>query len=253
MQKKIVLFPYNSKSKSGKTLAQGLGILRVKRKDSVFIPREGDIILNWGSSSCNYAKGTIINTASAVALASNKLLTFRRLFDCSVPTPDYKLSLEDAQYWVDQGNTVYGRQTLTGSQGQGIIIFNEDNPVVTLCPLYTKATKAKLEYRVHILDETVIDFVQKKRKLNFQGGTTGIRNHTNGWVFARQEVVLPAYVKEVAINAVKALGLRFGAVDIGYTPETNSIFVYEVNTAPGIEGTTISKYLTAFKTKLGLT
>jgi glutathione synthase/RimK-type ligase-like ATP-grasp enzyme len=42
------------------------------------------------------------------------------------------------------------------------------------------------------------------------------------------------------------LGLDFGAVDIGHRIIDNKVFVFEVNTAPGIEGTTLQRYVNTF-------
>jgi len=50
----------------------------------------------------------------------------------------------------------------------------------------------------------------------------------------------------VALAAVSALGLDFGAVDIIYNEHENQYYVLEVNTAPGLEGTTVEKYAEAF-------
>ena len=50
----------------------------------------------------------------------------------------------------------------------------------------------------------------------------------------------------IAVNAVKALGLDFGAVDIIYNEKENQYYVLEVNTAPGLEGTTLIKYAERF-------
>jgi glutathione synthase/RimK-type ligase-like ATP-grasp enzyme len=41
------------------------------------------------------------------------------------------------------------------------------------------------------------------------------------------------------------MGLDFGAVDIGHRLIDNQFFVFEVNTAPGLEGTTLDKYAKA--------
>jgi glutathione synthase/RimK-type ligase-like ATP-grasp enzyme len=45
--------------------------------------------------------------------------------------------------------------------------------------------------------------------------------------------------------AVAALGLDFGAVDIGWNRSTRRATVYEVNTAPYVEGTTAKMYAEA--------
>ena len=41
------------------------------------------------------------------------------------------------------------------------------------------------------------------------------------------------------------LGLDFGAVDIGHRLIDNKLFVFEINTAPGITGTTLDNYAKA--------
>ena len=58
-------------------------------------------------------------------------------------------------------------------------------------------------------------------------------------------MVISDTLKEAAVKAVNSLGLDFGAVDICEDEEGNP-YVFEVNTAPGIEGTTVEKYHTAF-------
>jgi glutathione synthase/RimK-type ligase-like ATP-grasp enzyme len=77
-----------------------------------------------------------------------------------------------------------------------------------------------------------------------------IRNHDNGWVFARVGIEPTQAVLDSAMLAVGALGLDFGAVDIATTRNNEKpIVVFEINTAPGIEGTTLEKYLDFFKEK----
>ena len=46
-------------------------------------------------------------------------------------------------------------------------------------------------------------------------------------------------------RSVNLLGLDFGAVDIGHRLQDNKFFVFEINTAPGIEGSTLDKYAKA--------
>ncbi len=74
-----------------------------------------------------------------------------------------------------------------------------------------------------------------------------IRVYNRGWVFTRNGVLLPDAVKLASVAAVKSLCLDFGAVDIGYRISTGKAAVFEVNTAPGIEGTTLKKYAAALK------
>lgn len=201
----------------------------------------------------NWWRGAkVLNSWDYVNIATDKLATFQMFTAYNVPHPEWTCDTEIAQAWIDQDFKVYGRKTLTGHSGSGIIIL--ENETITsdkVCPLYTKATKAKVEFRIHVGNEggTIIEMVQKKKREGFEGGISGIRNHANGWVFARQDIQVPTKVIDAAKAAVKALNLDFGAVDVGYSPQQDKAFVYEVNTAPGLEGTTLENYTSYFKRK----
>jgi hypothetical protein len=190
---------------------------------------------------------TDLNKHSAIALACNKLKTFTKLTGAGFEdVPDWTAWIEEAKGWVENGDKVYCRTSLTGHSGSGIVIASDVDSLVT-APLYTRATKHKYEYRVHVFRESVIDVQQKKRRLNWTGGDTGIRNHSNGYVYARADINYPVEIEQAAIKAVKILGLDFGAVDIGYRERDNKVFLFEVNTAPGLVGTTLEKYTQTFK------
>ena len=75
---------------------------------------------------------------------------------------------------------------------------------------------------------------------------TKIRNHKNGWVYAREGITIPDDLEQQAFNTMQALGLKFGAVDLIWNEHENKSYVLEVNTAPGLVGTTLSKYVDAF-------
>jgi D-alanine-D-alanine ligase-like ATP-grasp enzyme len=47
--------------------------------------------------------------------------------------------------------------------------------------------------------------------------------------------------------AIKSLGLDFGAIDMIYNERRNQYYVLEVNTACGLTGTTLDKYVEVFK------
>ena len=236
----LKLFPYKSSSVSAKRLARSLNVLRVS---STYNTRRSDVIVNWGSSIPPHFRWMEqdLNKPQAIALASNKIKTFSQLslkdFD---DIPQWSCHLDDAQEWIDNGHTVYCRTTTTSHSGRGIVIASNHNELVN-APLYTVKTKHKHEYRVHVFKDKVLD-VQMKRKRNGSLGGSGIRNYSNGWVYARAEIVPPEELLSSSIDAVKLLGLDFGAVDIGHRLIDNKFFVFEVNTAPGLEGTTLDKY-----------
>lgn len=79
-----------------------------------------------------------------------------------------------------------------------------------------------------------------------------VRNHSNGFIYVRQDVVAPTVVVDAAREVFAHTGLDFGAVDVVYNEQRASAFVLEVNTAPGLEGQTVQDYAHFFKTIRGV-
>jgi glutathione synthase/RimK-type ligase-like ATP-grasp enzyme len=130
---------------------------------------------------------------------------------------------------------------LRGCGGRGIQLIDDvDN--LPDCALYTRYVKKSDEYRIHIFMGTII-FLQKKMLRNESvGNNFQIRNYANGWIFGSKNIAVPQDVVEQALLAVQALNLDFGAVDVGWQANSQKAFVYEVNTAPALEGTTLDLY-----------
>jgi glutathione synthase/RimK-type ligase-like ATP-grasp enzyme len=240
------VFPYKLGSQSAKALANGLGVKRISNE---YEPRRNDVVINWGNSrAVRYVRTSLdLNKHEAIALASNKIKTFNKLNGLGFEhIPDYTIHKEEASEWIAQGNKVYCRTSVTGHSGQGIVIADSLSSLID-APLYTKATKHKHEFRVHVFKGKVIDVQQKKRRLDYTGPNTGIRNHSNGYIYARVDVDVPPLLLSSSVQAVDILGLDFGAVDVGYRERNSRVFIFEVNTAPGLVGTTLDKYVNTFK------
>jgi glutathione synthase/RimK-type ligase-like ATP-grasp enzyme len=66
-------------------------------------------------------------------------------------------------------------------------------------------------------------------------------------VFCQDNVDAPSGVVSEAVRAVAVLGLDFGAVDVGWNEYRQQPCVYEVNTAFGMEGQTLSDVAQAMR------
>lgn len=236
---------YSPASRSARVLARTLGVRRARLVHTRFRPRLGDVVINWGSSLPLYPEGVYINSPAAVALAQNKHSTLALLREHNVPHPDFVVRWEDAQDWLEDGLPVVARTLLRASQARGLVLVQpgEELPVA---PLYTLYTKKADEYRVHVVDGVPMSTQIKRRRRGVEQLSRQIRNHNNGWVYCREAVTPPDSVLSAAVAAVDALGLDFGAVDIGYNRHYEQPCVYEVNTAPGLEGSTLNEYAGAF-------
>ena len=244
-----VFFPYKMSSQSCKLLARELGAMRVY-PDRHYKPKQRHLLINWGNSNLVrvnwniHRVGHVLNKPQAVSKASNKLSTLRSLHDEGVGIPKWCMHRDMVSDLLEF--PVYCRTTLTGKGGDGIIVANEESELV-YAPLYTQGVGHDREFRVHVFNDQVIDFTEKKKRRGVERNDL-IRNHSNGWVFCRGGVELPDVIKEQSIMAVQALGLDFGAVDIGLAGDSSVVF--EVNTAPGVEGTTLQAYAQAIRRML---
>jgi len=242
----LFVAPYKMGSESAKLLAQALG---VKRIDGTKIMPRNTTIINWGREDLTpRTRGglRILNQNASVSVAKNKLNTFSCLNSNGVSIPDYTQSKTTVVEWLRNDGFAYGRRHVAGQQGSGIEIVTADSYHIPDCPLYTKAIHKAHEYRVHVAGGQVIDFSKKKRRAGSDSSGL-IKNSSNGWVFCRDDVYLPDPVKEQALKAMQAVGLDFGALDVVYKERDDKAYVLEINTAPGIEGTTLQKYIEYFR------
>ncbi len=249
----IRIDPYKAASKGAKALSQRTGILRATTKQ-VQKHRTFDTVLNWGNSERRFHDARYINDPEAVTLASNKLRSARRFGEAYITQPPYTTDGRIAGEWHESGRGVCCRTLLRASGGRGLTYVRGrrrndrcSNGRLVEAPLYTQYIKKADEYRIHVFDGNVIDVQQKRKRqevpneeVNYQ-----IRNACNGWVFCRDDVDCPESLMGLAIRAVSVCGLDFGAVDIGYNRDKETGYVFEVNTAPGVEGTTLDKYFEA--------
>lgn len=213
---------------------------------SRFRARAGDVVINFGNRrypESFFEGATVLNNVAAVNRAANKVAAFNAMRLAEVKTVEYTTNREEAQNW-NQNSIVYERGVLNGHSGEGITVRLAREGVAE-APLYTKAISGpRREWRVHIF-EGVITYVQKKIRRNGYRDDPNyredIRNHHTGWVYSNAFSDTPNdQVLIQAHKAVQSLGLNFGAVDL--ISKGDEAWVLEVNTAPGLTGTTLETY-----------
>lgn len=239
---KLFFYPYKKGSKSVKALKDALGAKSIKLEGSRFRPSPRKLVVNWGSSVCPYP---CFNPPDNVKRASDKLQAFQILSE-GVDMPPFSTSRQEASKWLLEGKTVVCRTVLNGHSGEGIVLAENEEQLVD-APLYVQYIPKKEEYRVHVFQGEVLFVQRKARRLEEENPNWKIRNHKNGFIYANRDIQLPDETKEMACRAVAYLGLDFGAVDIIWNERQNKYFVLEVNTAPGLTGSTLEAYVNKFK------
>ena len=258
---RIILYPYKMGSKSCKELSKRLGTKQV-HPDGKYSPYRNHMIVNWGSSHRPEfldrpatANGRFVNHWESVIVATNKLKAFERMKEFDVSIPAFTADPAIAREWIhNEQATVVSRYKLTGHSGEGIELCDDYDRFLhkDKAPLYVKYIKKNNEYRIHVFDGEVIDVQHKRKRREVPNEEVDyrVRNHGNGWIFARDDIDPPhPEVITVALQAVEALGLDFGAVDVIYNDHHEQAYVLEVNCAPGLEGQTLDNYAQAL-TKL---
>jgi glutathione synthase/RimK-type ligase-like ATP-grasp enzyme len=110
--------------------------------------------------------------------------------------------------------------------------------------------KALAEKNNTTLDQTTLDYVLAQMGKRIQPTADMlIRSNMKGWKFSSLKLsnVKPD-LSALAVAAVKAVGLDFGAVDCCSTK--NGAFIIEINSGPGLEKTALDKYIASFETAI---
>lgn len=232
-------------SDTASALADELGGRRLKLEGSTYRKKNGHVLINWGGTKP--LAWSCLNKPEAVRVATSKVATFEVLGKVGVPVPEWTHAKEDAQKWLDKRVKVLGRDLDNGSAGRGITVY-KPGEALRDHKFFVKYFKKNRELRIHVCGGKVIFEQEKKKKSGVNNANPYIRSHDRGWCFAFnhfKEEPVPHGVRIAAIAAVKALGLDFGAVDIGWNRDDGPV-VFEVNTAPGLENSSLGAYVKAF-------
>lgn len=239
------------KSQGALELVQTLGAKRLRRFDGMdfwdkqkrFELAEGDIVVCWGAHLPELDGVKVLNALDRVVNKSDELT---KLVQAGIPTVRAYKSVPRG---VDRSLVFPRIAEHTGGQD---LLHTPAYP-----DYYILKEDFVREYRIHSFNGKSIragqkevrpgfTLVQKAEdwKPNANLAHPWVRSYDGGWRINYDGFKSTAKMRGLAHNAVKALGLTFGAVDIGET--ANGILkVLEVNRAPGLEGNTVQSYARA--------
>jgi len=145
----------------------------------------------------------------------------------------------------------FARTKLTGHSGEGIVILREQRDITdeirTKCKLFTKNFHKTHEYRVYVMGEEIFHASSKHKSSRVGFHDEHVWTHNNGYVYCFKKVKLPAPVEELVREFIQMTLLKFFAIDILYNKNTREAKIVEVNTAPGMEGTTLERFIDKLK------
>lgn len=245
------VLPYKTASKSANALADALGWDMIGRDIDLVKGKSSITIVNWGKGDLapKYAACRVINKPSAICTAVNKLDTFNALRTANVPTPEWTTTKSVARQWLADRIKVCARTQLEGKDGSGLVLVGPTDgwsaPVLPDAPLYTKFTPARNEYRINVCNDRTVGVQLKVPTAT--NANSDIKTGGNGYGFRLlAEGEIPHGIRPVARDAIRALGLDFGGVDLIVGVDGRA-YVLEVNTAPELTPAMVTAYANALR------
>ena len=236
------------KSDSAKELVDALDAFRLRRFDGDYfwrknkrvILKSGDIVICWGDEFPAEIEGVRVLNGNDVGTKYDAAI---RLYNAGVVTPrvarpnELGLTSLMSPGWLPRKfNHVGGNDLLEKTKYPDY---------------YSQKITVKEEYRIHsFLGKSIRAGVKVLRDgyslIGEPKASTWIRSYDGGWRVRYDNFQSNKKMREMAHAAVKALGLDFGAVDMGLD-SAGQLWVFEVNRGPGLEGGSITAYVNAIK------
>lgn len=202
--------------------------------------------INFGCSSLSLDYSPMYNSVGSVGNAVNKYRALQLLTQAGAPTP--LVSEYDACRLVLEDKRVVGRKTYH-SKGRGFYMCSTmrgiEYAISKGATHFLEYIDNAREFRVHIVNGHSIKVSEKI----FPSGVQATRrNRSFGATFQYpQGFNHKKTLRRIAKEAVEALGLDFGAVDLLY--KDSKFWVLEVNSAPCLTdrySDTLERYVQAF-------
>lgn len=256
---RVVIFSYKNTSRSARKLQSALDEQNIDTlylyPEKEYRPRHSDLIIGWGSGNWPEWKDraldincTWLNQSDTISNSVSKDTAFELFNFDLVPIPHITRDSQEARVMLRDGHIVLARTETEGHDGSGLIVMRHPRDFIS-ADLYTQYEEKTDEFRVHVwqgetfwgqIREIITD---RSNKYYRERPDMQIRTSSNGWTLFVYNRNMPDECKVVAQAAIKALGLDFGAVDIGWNAQTGRAIVYETNTSPELSNRTCDAYV----------
>jgi len=217
-----LIFPPDRKSQTGTNLSEILS--------GNDIPK--NVIVNWSGSPVSNLDHNAEILLNGEAF-TNKLRQALRLGITGIPTITISLTQEGPDWYPRRNDHQQGFDFTNRSLRRGDIPAD----------FFVKKEAINEEWRVHVFRSTKDNMRvlrTAKKVQNRPDAHPWVRSHRLGWKLSYIGGISDEG-RQIARDAVRALHLDFGAVDLGIRND-GSVFVLEVNTCPGLEGGTLEMY-----------
>ncbi len=180
----------------------------------------------------------------------DKLTQYKYFLENKLNFPRFTESKEEALDMC-MNTPVVCRTLLRARAGKGIVIADTPEQIVD-APVYVAYHKKTAEYRVNLYRGEVVCIREKRLRKGYErpeGQDYRVRSHDNGYVFCEPLVPVSHEAIAMCIKASAITNSDIVGIDLAYHKPTNYYFLLEVNSAPGMQGDTIDRYVKAIINK----
>lgn len=198
------------------------------------VVNKNNILFSYGYPS-EYSK---LNSADFIRFCSNKKVCSDYLINNGFYSPEFKRTVP-----LVSDYPILVRSTLTGHGGRGInICQNREQFTKVWNPTYwwTKFVETNAEYRVHCFNGKILRLMRKDLvDNNVEENDYPVRNLDNGYHFSPRRLDnYDGIVRLVERLQLKLTGGIFYGLDLGYMPDKKDYFIFEINSACGLNDNT---------------
>lgn len=200
-----------------------------------------EILIRYGNSVNHSVKDNNLNSVDFIRISSSKLVTSNLLLSCKIHTPQYFRNSQ-AEF------PCLIRKTLYGMGGAGIIYCEDDNTFgenFKNGDYWTPYTSTHFELRVHVFNGEILRVFKKEPTTD-----SPIRNNDTCHFSIRNpdnyKKLIPTIGEITSALLSRQIENHFYALDVGWDSNKKEYFIFELNSAPGLNENTAMAYAENF-------
>lgn len=192
------------------------------------------LVIAWGNP-LHVDFGRNVHTLNAKAPTGNKFTELATLQRAGVPAP--RVSLAREMGWLSRRRSHQDGNDLANPSPRG--------------DYYVEKVETSHEFRINVFMGRAFRTGLKHPYRPDHHPFIRTKPHGWTWTYSQQALDELSFERQAfraaAVKAVQALGYDFGAVDVGRRPDGSPV-VFEVNSAPTLEGSDLARWGGLFKT-----
>lgn len=246
MTEKVLLYS-RSAVLTGRKLGKALGIRATRlHKD---IHPDSNVVIRYGHRFGMFSRDTETNSGKVIAICADSLKFFEFCKEAGFYCPEYispkEYEPEDYPFFLRKRLHYGGKDIKVVEDREQYDEFVEPDSYIVV------PSRIKYEIRVHVINHEVVRVFKKVGDPENEDKYP-IRTAHKGWKYS---LVKPPYgeryvkARLLSVELSRALGLGFGAIDLGLDKDKKQYIIFEVNTAPSLinNENTFEMYLEYFK------